>query len=172
MLNIIGGTLIILASTSIGIFAAQRLGARTKQIRELQMIIQMLETEISYASSPLEVAFAKASQGKRGLMAALFAECESQLKASEGATTSECWEKALTAFQGRFALKSNEIEWLQHFGQVIGTSDRYDQLKHLELLMSQLKHAEAESREDQRKYEKMYRTLGFLAGALIVILLI
>ncbi|WP_159102319.1 stage III sporulation protein SpoIIIAB [Caldalkalibacillus mannanilyticus] len=153
-------------------YLAKRLSHRTKQLREIQMDLQMLETEISYAATPLEAAFRKISQTNTGVIGDLFFRCTHYLETLDGATTYECWEKSLKEIIPHLAMKPLEIEWLHHFGKIIGNSDRADQQKHLKLMMAKFKQAELEAREEQLKHEKMYKTLGFLTGALIVIVLI
>ena len=68
-------------------------------------------------------------------------------------------------------MKQAEQEVVLQLGSVLGVTDRSDQIKHLRLAISQLQAEETESREDQRRYEKMWKSLGVLIGALIVILM-
>jgi stage III sporulation protein AB len=172
MLKLIGASLILLSMTLGGFHFAQKLSNRTRQLRELQMNLQLLETEIFYGSTPLESAFKKISAQDSGAIGDLFKYCTIFLQELDGATTYECWEKAVNKVKPRLALKQSELDWLHHFGKMIGTSDRSDQQKHLHLMMAQIKKIETEAREEQLKYEKMYKTLGFLSGALIVILML
>lgn len=171
MLKLIGATLVLASTTLTGFHFANLLAERTKQLRALLMSLQMLETEIYYGSTPLEVAFQKLSQQEHKLIAKLFNNCSEYLQTLDGVTTYECWKKALDEMKGSLALKKTEIEWLYHFGQVIGSSDRDDQKKHIKLLMSHLQKQEQEAQEDQNRYEKMYKTLGVLGGLVIVILM-
>jgi stage III sporulation protein AB len=147
------------------------LSDRTDQLTELQMCLQMLETEICYGSTPLEIAFYKISQRGSGVIGRLFSRCSYYFQHLDGATTFECWQKSIEDATPKLALKKSELEWIRHFGQIVGNSDREDQQKHIQLMMAHLKKTEAEAREDQLKYEKMYKTLGVLAGVLIVILI-
>lgn len=171
MIKLTGAILIILATTLTGFYYAGRLRDRTGQLRELQMALQMLETEICYGSTPLHMAFQKISKKNSGVISTLFGKCTYYLQELDGATTFECWQQALEEIQSRLCLKKSEIEWLEHFGQIVGGSDRIDQTKHIQLMMAHLKKTEVEAKEEQIKHEKMYRTLGFLAGLLIVILM-
>lgn len=172
MLRIIGCCLIIGAGTWIGFYFAYRLKERTKQLNDLQKSLQILETEIYYGSTPLEHAFKKIAKQIGGTVSGIFHTCTELFQRLDGATTAECWQEACSVWKKRLALKEQEMEWLAHFGHVIGSSDREDQKKHLQLLLTQVKHFEREAREEQLRNEKMYKTLGFLAGAVVVILLI
>ncbi len=55
--------------------------------------------------------------------------------------------------------------------QVLGSSNRSDQLHHLDLAQENLQMEENKAREEQETYEKMVKTLGVLSGALLVILM-
>lgn len=171
MLKLTGAILIILSATLCGYSLAKRLSLRTEQIRNLIMSLQLLETEISYGATPLLQAFQKIGGQQSGMIGRLFQACSKNFQELDGATTSQCWNEALKQIKPYSALKQVEWEWLEHFGSVIGGSDRQDQQKHLKLMMTHLKKCEAEAREDQLKYEKMYKALGFLSGAVIVILM-
>ena len=54
----------------------------------------------------------------------------------------------------------------------LGTTDMEDQQKVLRLAQKKLSLLTAEAREDRKKYEKLYRSLGVLGGlaAILVIL--
>lgn len=68
-------------------------------------------------------------------------------------------------------MKAAEKEiWLQ-FGQRVGASDREDQIKHIRLAMHQLKQEEDEARDEATRFSKLWKSLGLLAAALIVILM-
>ena len=50
--------------------------------------------------------------------------------------------------------------------------DRDQQQKQIKLTMVHLDREEAEAKENQLRYEKMLKSLGFLGGLLIVILML
>jgi stage III sporulation protein AB len=171
MLKIVGATLIIFSTTLAGFYFAQKLSTRSQQLRELQMSLQLLETEIIYGSTPLETAFYKLSKTSAGAIGTWFERCVYYLENLDGATTFECWEKALLEVKPKLALKKTELEWLHHFGKMIGNSDSNDQQKHLQLMLSQLSKIELDAKEEQHRYEKVYKTLGVLVGAFVVVLM-
>lgn len=172
MLKLIGACFIVLATTLAGFQFANRLALRTSQLREFQMALQLMETEIYYGFTPLQSAFHKIGTQCSGEIGQLFERCSANLGKMDGSTTYSCWLDAWNSCSKRLALKKNEQEWLHHFGHMIGNSDREDQRKHLRLLQSQLEKQEKEAQLHQTKNEKMYRTLGVLSGLIIVILML
>lgn len=172
MLKLIGFLLILASTTISGFYFAFRLKERCRQLRELLRILQVLETEIYYGSTPLASAFKQMGKQGEGAVARLFTRCAHYLEHTDGWTTYACWKRAIEDVKPRLALKEGDLEWLYHLGKVIGGSDRQDQHKHIRLIMTHLTQAEKEAEEEQAKQEKMYKTLGVLAGLLIVILML
>lgn len=170
--KLLGAALVLIATTMTGFHFAKKLSERTAQLRELQMGLQMLETEIYYGSTPLEVALLKISQQTKGIIGKIFERCALYLKKLDGAGTADCWERAWQELAPRLSLKKEEQEWLHHFGHIIGASDREDQQKHIKLLMAHLYKTEQDAKDEQSKNEKMYKTLGVLFGLVIVILML
>jgi stage III sporulation protein AB len=57
-------------------------------------------------------------------------------------------------------------------GTTLGISDKEDQMKHIHLALLQLAAEEDAARDDQGRYEKMWKSLGILIAVLIVILMV
>ncbi len=86
-------------------------------------------------------------------------------------TLGQLWGQAFQVCVRHTSLKSPEIEIVNQIGHVLGTSDYRDQVKHVQLAIRQLQMEETESRHEQQRYESMWRSLGCMLGALIVILM-
>ncbi|AMA72507.1 MULTISPECIES: stage III sporulation protein SpoIIIAB [Aneurinibacillus] len=171
MLKLIGASLVIFAGTFIGMQLGSYLAHRPLQIRQLRAGLTLLETEIVYGSRPLLEALASISRRLTGDVARLFARA-AELSAEEpDLAASECWHQAVQYVWRDTAMKEPEKEILLQLGSVLGQSDREDQQKHLKLALANLEHEEMNARDNQRRYEKMCRSLGVLSGILIVILL-
>lgn len=69
------------------------------------------------------------------------------------------------------SLKKNEYEVLKQFGETLGIHDRISQQKHIKLALTHLEASEADAEQAQAKNEKMIKSLGFLAGLLLILLL-
>ncbi len=175
MLKFVGVLLVLFAGTMIGLVQSARYAARPRQIRELLHAFQRLETEIGYGRTPLPEALARIAAAIPKPLSAMFASVSASLAGEEarsGETVSECWERAVRDFWPATAMKQPEREAALRLGATLGGSGREDQLKHLKLAFHLLQAEEATAREEQRKYEKLSRSLGMLGAALIVILMI
>jgi stage III sporulation protein AB len=170
-LKMLGSTMVIGATTWMGLQIAYRYQQRPLQLREIQSSLQMLETEIHYGLTPLPRALEKLALTHRGRVGNFFATARKNLIHEPGITAREAWCKAIDMLWDQFALTDADREILINFGSTLGISDRHDQVKHVKLTMTQLANAETKAWEDKEKNERMFRTLGFLGGLAIVILL-
>jgi stage III sporulation protein AB len=68
-------------------------------------------------------------------------------------------------------MKTSEKEAFLQLGLTLGITDRDDQIKHLRLTASQLQTEELTAWEEQKRYEKMWKSLGLLSATLVVILM-
>ncbi|RKN84706.1 stage III sporulation protein SpoIIIAB [Paenibacillus ginsengarvi] len=171
MLKLLGAMLILFAGTMIGFAKASVYARRPRQIRGLIQALQRLETEMAYGYTPLPEALQRISSQLEPQLAAMFRMAAEPLLSGEGKTAGESFRDAVHACLKQTALSSNEREILSQMSFTLGISDREDQTKHLRLAVSLLQAEEQTAWEDKRRYEKMWRSLGVLAGAFVVILM-
>ncbi|TVY04444.1 stage III sporulation protein SpoIIIAB [Cohnella terricola] len=175
MLKLVGALLVLIAGTLIGLVQSARYAARPRQIRELLHALQRLETEIGYGQTHLPEALKRISDTAPPPLSLLFSDISRSLSkesAGSGETVRECWERIILARWPETAMKNTEREAILRLGATLGGSGREDQLKHIRLAAIQLQAEEAAAREDQRRYEKLSRSLGMLGAALVVIVMI
>ncbi len=171
MVKLMGAVLILFSASMVGWQIGKYYANRPVQLRALLVALQMLETEIVFGMTPLQRAFVKVGHrvseevGKVFLLAAEFLQTE------EAHSAEEALQQAMNRLWTQTALRRQEREVLESLGQVLGSSDREDQQKHLRLAVTHLRGLEEEARAEQEKYEKMYKSLGFLGGLLVVILM-
>jgi stage III sporulation protein AB len=153
MIKLIGAVFIIVATTWTGFEASRHLTERPRQLRQLKSALQSLEAEIMYGHTPLhEAARRLASQLSKPL--SWFFESFSKKLTNSETTVKDAWEESL-----------------QEFGETLGRHDRFSQQKQIRLALTHLEREEADAHEKQARYEKMMKSLGFLSGLLLVILL-
>ncbi|WP_124727201.1 stage III sporulation protein SpoIIIAB [Staphylospora marina] len=171
MIKLLGALLVLIASTAIGFSFAAGVAKRPRQIRELRMCLSLLRTEIDYGSRLLSEAFSRISVSGEGSVRKLFGRMADRLNEADGISMSECLKETLDAHWEETSLGREEKQVLLRLGEVLGASSRLDQLHHLEMAEKQLAVEEDKARDERDRFVKMYRTVGILAGALLVILL-
>ncbi|MFK7697200.1 stage III sporulation protein SpoIIIAB [Paenibacillus sp. HJGM_3] len=170
MLKLIGALLVLAACSLYGLARAAQYARRPWQLRQLIQALQRLETEMVYGYTPLAEALRRIAPTLGAPLDAMLLEAAERMEA-HGATAGESWRYAIEAHWSRTALRANEREAWSQLGHTLGVSDREDQVKHLKLAAGLLQAEEHVARDEQRRYEKMWRSLGVLAGAFIVILM-
>jgi stage III sporulation protein AB len=171
MLKLTGAILILFAGTMFGFYQALQLSRRPRQIRQLVQALQRLETEISYGFTPLPDALLSVSRQLVLPLSQMFQLAAAKLSDPSGQSTEESWRYAVESSWQHTAMKSAEQEVFQQLGLTLGMTDREDQIKHLRLTVSQLQAEEFTAWEEQKRYEKMWKSLGLLSAALVVILM-
>jgi len=168
----IGMFLVLLSSTAIGFLYARRFADRPLQLRQLQSAFEMLETDVMFRMERLSDSFRRIGRTIPPPVGTLFVQAAVELERGNGEATQQCWAKALQTIWPKTALKDKERDVLLQFGFTLGSSDRENQVKHIRALIRHLQVEENMALDEQAKYEKMSRTLGFLGGLFVVILLL
>lgn len=170
MIKLIGAVIIIVATTWTGFEASRNLSERPRQLRALKSALQSLEAEIMYGHTPLHEAARRLSSQLSKPLSTFFDAFSEKLTGTE-TTVKEAWETSLKEIWKLTAFKQGEFEIMKQFGETLGRHDRFSQQKHIMLTLTHLEREEADAVQSQAKYEKMVKSLGFLSGLLLIILL-
>ncbi|GGE53779.1 stage III sporulation protein SpoIIIAB [Priestia taiwanensis] len=171
MVKLIGAILIVAVTTWIGFELAKKYSDRPKQLRQLKAALQSLEAEIMYGHTPLYEAMESIAHLSKAPLSVFFQSFSKRLQ--EGASSvKDAWKSSLDEVWPQTALRKEEYEILRQFGETLGQHDRESQQKYIKLAIHHLEKEEKDARDNQHKYEKMMRSLGFLLGLLLIILLV
>ncbi|BBW95640.1 stage III sporulation protein SpoIIIAB [Geobacillus icigianus] len=166
----VGALLILAASTWLGTAASRLLHERPRQLRQLKAALRVLEAEVMYGHTPLADAADRLARQTAAPFSELFARFAAALNAGE-TSAAMAWEKSLRAVWEKTALTQGEFEVMLQFGATLGQYDRLTQQKQIALALAHLEREEAEAVDHEARYAKMAKSLGVLAGLLLVILL-
>lgn len=140
---------------------------RPKELREMRTALQMLETEISYAGTPLPLAVQMIKQRLTGQTSLFFERLESEMMRHHLA--GEAWQRSVDVLYPSMAWTREDRSILLALGPTLGLSDKQDQLKHLRLCQERLAEAEQSAAERVDEKVRLYRSLGLLTGLLLVL---
>ncbi|MED1561471.1 stage III sporulation protein AB [Alkalihalobacillus alcalophilus ATCC 27647 = CGMCC 1.3604] len=170
-MKLLGAVLILLTTTFVGFEYARRLSERPRQIRQLMSAMQSLEAEMLYGLTPLSEACSNIAKQIPNPISSFYEAFANKLLAKEDSAYL-AWEQSLDEVWPNTALLETEKEIMKQFGATLGQQDHEQQKKQIQLVLTHLKREELEARDKQAKYEKMIKSLGFLSGVLVVIVLI
>ncbi|PLT29161.1 stage III sporulation protein SpoIIIAB [Peribacillus deserti] len=171
MFKVIGAAFILLATTWSGFEIARGFTERPRQLRQLKSSLQALEAEIMYGHTPLRDASLKLSKQLPQPLSLFFTAFASKMENNE-TTVRDAWTESLQEVWKSLSLKQSEYEILVQFGETLGRHDRMSQQKQIILTLTHLEREEKEALDRQSKYEKMIKSLGFLSGLLLIIILL
>lgn len=172
MLKWIGASLILFAGTAFGWMQASRFTRRPQEIRQLINALLTLESEVVYGLSPLPIALERTASSVPPPISLLFREASARLREPlSERTAGESWAEAVEEVWPKLTLREAEKASLLALSPTLGLTDCDDQAKHLRLAAAQLRSEEEIAREEQLRYERMWKSLGVLSAALVVILM-
>jgi stage III sporulation protein AB len=167
----VGAILLIIATTQIGFEIAKRLANRPRQIRQLKNALQVLEAEIVYGQTPIHEVFMRLSSQIPKPLSLFFEQLTEKLQGNQ-ISLYGVWKEVLDRFWLKTAMKKNEKEILEQFGQTLGQHDFVQQQKHIQLALTHLDRELENAEDEKNKYSRMARSLGVLSGLFIVLLFI
>lgn len=148
------------AACLIGITESWRLKLRVKQLESILLFFQQMEEEIRYAANPiLEIIAA------HGEDMAMLGICRQRMR--EGMTFPEAWQASIDAECGR--LTKADRQYLAEFGSAFGGMDQAGQLSACQLTKERLNFQLAAAKKDVEQKAKLYRSLGMLGSAGILL---
>lgn len=135
-------------------------------------ILLNLKSQVCSLGIPLFAAFENI--GKEcigGVWSDVFLQCSSIMR-DQHRDAGTAWKEAVIRCKEQLPLDGSDWEYLSDFGEMLGKSDRQNQESVLEMEKEKLAALEKKAREAMETKGRLYRNLGALSGAAVVILLI
>lgn len=172
MLKLIGAMIIIGTTTLIGFMKAERLNERSRLLRVLIRLLNILKTEIGYQSGLLADIFDRAAQVINHRRTADSLQMIAQnIGFGSDFNIAELWDAFLNEKRMEVLIKE-DIAVLKEVGAYLGSTDREDQIDRIEAARSRLEINLETADVDKARRVRLYRYFGFAAGAVLVCLLL
>ena len=171
-MKVIGSILIIGSTTLFGLRMAMDLELKYSQLREIQRILYLLQSEISYSRSYLAEAFSKISKQVKEPYAAWLRQMDHRMKKRDKGAFEEIWRETISVYLIDLKIPKKEKERLLELGTCFCGLDVDVQIKSIEIYQEQLGHAMEEMREGMRAKKRLCHCLGVMSGIFLAILLI
>lgn len=161
--------LILVGSTSIGFLVSNRYTYRLNELKEILNRINILENKIKFTHMPLFYIFSELAKIDNNLnIAKLFQSISINLKEN---SIQNSFDKAIKDNKGLLNLKEEDYKLLKDISLVLGKTDIEGQIAEIEQFKILLKYNITNAQKDVEKNSKMYRSLGTIAGLVIIIIL-
>lgn len=170
-LKILACVLVVGGCGAIGHAMAGNLRRRPEELGTMQTALEILHTEIEYAT-PLTEGLERVASLSRWPAGAVLAAAAANLRRGEGAGACAAWTDAVRSVFPRTALSLGDAGILIALGASLGASHREDQLRHLMICRERLAAAERDARQTAARNHRLLQHLGILGGLLLALLLI
>lgn len=172
MIKFVGCIIVVLACSGLGYMLGLRYKMRVMELRSIRMSLQMLETEIVYANTPLPEAFKIVYSKTNAPVNVIFKYMGCSLSKKKHNTVGEAFIAALQDAKESLNINKEDADILISFGNSLGLSDIDGQVKNFNMAIKQLESQEQKAEESRHKNERMFKNLGVLAGLAIAIILL
>jgi len=167
------GIILIMASTGlIGLYYSNIDGYRISDLLEMKRAISILQSEIEFTGTPLSEAAANVALRTKGSVSRIFERLSGLIETNKQDSISAIWESAYSPAAAEAYFSKKDSEQFMEFGNALGYLDGNMQIKNITLLLDYIDSQIDELNECKAKNRKMYRSVGFLTGLLIVVVLI
>ena len=140
---------------------------RVKELQEMKNALNIFMTKIKFTYEPIPSTFLYISEKVEGNVSKIFKNATEEM---ENKPAGEAWDKSLDAIVTN--MKKEDIDIIRNLGRLLGKTDIEGQISEIKLVNNFLDIQIKDAEEEKNKNEKMYRTLGIVAGMTITILLI
>jgi len=162
--------LILGGSSAIGLVIAKNYRERPRHLQSVRAGIDMLSTEIVYAATPLAAALENVSKSMQEPVAEFFSLSGRSI--ANFVPVRDAWAQGLAHLRESTALIAADLEVIRLLGEVLGTSSREDQERHLLLACRRLQAQNDLAADEAVRNERMWQYLGLLLGVLVVVIMV
>ena len=143
---------------------SKKFQTRVGQLKNFKNAMEIFKSKIRYTQQPVGEVFHELSEQIDGKVGEVFS------KSLEYGDINIGWVESLLSVG--LELNSEDLEILSNLGNTLGRTDLEGQINQIELVSTFLDSQIEKAEKDNEKFSKMYKTLGIVTGAIIVILLI
>ena len=166
------GALLIVGMTSIwGITKADNMKRQLDNMKDLQRIISLLQSEIRYSRAFLGEIFENIGQGVREPFKSWLLEMSEKTNAFIGESIEDIWKDSCKRHLGVLDLPEQELESLKSLGNQLGYADIQVQMRLLDLYQEHLDRTIREVHDQVQTKVRLYHCLGVMSGLFVAVLL-
>lgn len=163
MLKLAGAVMIIASGSVLGILRSNRLKMRADNLENIISALELLKCDINYGRKDLQRALRDIGTS---LKADIFRKIADNIKEFG---IKEAIKKALDDDAECF-LESDKVP-ICTLGETLGMTDAKNQARAIDEAVVRLKKAKKDAEEEYLRLGKLYKSVGFLGGVLVAIVL-
>ncbi len=142
------------------------------ELKELIECIRILDGQVRFCLTPLPELLREIKRKRNSSLGNVFGRIGQEAEKGEGEMLQDIWERVLCEEKEGLFLAKEDWELFQALGKGLGYLDVEMQKRHLESNLAELTARLPEREKKYREREKMIRSFGFAAAALLLLILI
>ena len=172
MVQSIGICMILAMTTLTGAYFCLREKYRLQDLRELERAMVMMESQIRFLSVPLSEVLENISYQTKGQVGMLMQETAKAMAERTGETAEQIWETVWMRHISHTYLSVDDYQSILRFGKTLGYLDQEQQKNSTELFLTELRQKCRQIEHRLEKNGRLYYSMGFLGGLMLVIVLL
>lgn len=164
------GGVVILGCGYLGVSLARTLEMRIRQLELLEQIFRQLEFNILFLLRPFPEALKSVAESYKGSFGSLFSRVAEWMKRMPDLSPERAFSLALDDTEG-VRIRQEEQKILKEFFRHIGAGDRETTRDGIRITAAKLRNLREQAIAEKEKDGKLWRSMGFLSGIFIVLLL-
>lgn len=172
MIKILGGLIICLSMTALGLKKAAVVEKRLDILNEFEKSLVLLKGEIKYSAASLPESVLSVSNRTNGIIKDFYKSVSETIFNSPELLFSKVWEEECGKSFKLYEINQEDLNLIIDLGALLGHLDVDMQIKNIELSINRLKERQLDATEDIKNKSKLYKTLGISGGALLTLLLL
>ena len=154
-------------STAIGFLISKSYQNRVVELKEFKNILNIMKTKIKFTYEPLVEIFKQIAKDNDTEIEKIFGQMANQLSYYQA---KDVWENCIQ--DADISIKQEDKDILKKLGKLLGQTDVEGQISEIEVTENFLDMQIENAEEEKRKNQKIYKTLGVVAGLVFVIILV
>ena len=155
-------------SILIGNSMANKYKGRVLELKEFKSALNLLKAKIRYTYEPIPEIFSEIANKFENNVGDVFRISKEKMV---GNTAGSVWESVIEEYSF-VNISKEDRKILKGLGQLLGKTDKNGQISEIELTEQFLDKQIEQAESERTKNEKLYKTLGGIVGAAIVIILV
>ena len=140
---------------------------RVKELKQFKNILNILKGKIKFTYEPLGEIFKQISRNSSNKIEEIFDDMVNKMMFED---VKDAWKDSIQ--EADISLKQEDKDILKDLGKTLGQTDVENQISNINLTENFLNMQIEKAEIDRQKNQKIYKTLGVIAGLIFVIILI
>lgn len=170
-IKLIGGILLTVSSAVIGFLKAEELTTRVKMLTEWKRLLLLLQGELRFHHATLSESFENVAKRVKEPFREFLEKTAEKMNAEQG-DFEKAWSETGKELLTKEGFIKEDGQLLEMLKSSLGYLDLTMQTETLNLAILQTEDALQLAKEQQKKKEKLYQTMGITVGAILTLLII